>query len=126
MKSSTQPPWAVGSICDYNVDPNLTKENGGRAHDDLHTNIIICNPHCTRVSLRCKTKFFINMMKPVKRVSGPGAVGSIRDYYVDPNLTEEDRAVPNSHDGWMDVKVRNSNSRFMIEIVFNTCLPLYL
>ena len=54
------------------------------------------------------------------------AVGSIRDYYVDPNLTEEDRAVPNSHDGWMDVKVRNSNSRFMIEIVFNTCLPLYL
>ena len=37
------------------------------------------------------------MMKPIKRVSGPGAVGSIRDYYVDPNLTEEDRAVPNSH-----------------------------
>ena len=91
----------------------------------IYVQILFCVT-LTVVSLRYENKFSINMMEPVKRVSGPGAVGSIRDYYVDPNLTEEDRAVPNSHDGWMDVKVRNSNSRFMIEIVFNTCLPLYL
>ena len=42
-------------------------------------------------------------------------------------MTEEDRDLARAlHDGWMDVKVRNSNSRFMIEIVFNTCSEPYI
>ena len=66
-------------------------------HDDLSKYKFYFAQPCQS---QCYEKFSIVLIKPVKRVSlaaGARAVGSIRDYYVDPNLTEEDRAVPNSH-----------------------------
>ena len=77
---------SVSSIHEYYVDTNLIEFNFVRPFKSL------CYENKDPINM-------INLLKEyAQSAAAASAIKSIHDYYIDPNLTEEDRAVLKYHD----------------------------